>query len=203
VAHEWAVKLLALLGEYGFAGIAVGLMIEVIPSEIVLAYGGYLVSAGKLSFLSAMIAGIAGGTMAQLFLYWLGIYGGRPFFDRCGKYLLIQPRHLDAAQNWFERHGTIVIFTARFIPVVRHAISIPAGIARMPFIPFTVYTMAAMVPWTILFLFIGMELGVHWKEIGHVAKGYLKPIIAIALAVLLCYFFIKMSITGTLSKKRK
>ena len=80
MSSGWVVELLEFLGQYGFAGIAIGLMIEVIPSEIVLGYGGYLISAGKISFLMAFIAGIIGGTMAQLFLYWLGIYGGRPFF---------------------------------------------------------------------------------------------------------------------------
>lgn len=203
MSSGWVVELLEFLGQYGFAGIAIGLMIEVIPSEIVLGYGGYLISAGKISFLMAFIAGIIGGTMAQLFLYWLGIYGGRPFFDRYGKYLLIQPKHLDAAEKWFDRHGTIVIFTARFIPVIRHAISIPAGIAKMPFYQFTIYTMAAMIPWTILFLFIGMELGAHWEQIGAVAGAYLKPIIAIALYVLLGYFLLKYLIVKYVSKKRK
>lgn len=203
MSNGWAVELLEFLGQYGFAGIAVGLMIEVIPSEIVLGYGGYLVSAGKISFIAALIAGMIGGTMAQLFLYWLGIYGGRPFFDRYGKYLLIQPKHLDAAESWFDRHGTIVIFTARFIPVVRHAISIPAGIAKMPFYQFTVYTMAAMIPWTILFLFIGMELGAHWEQIGKVAGAYLKPIIVLASNALLAYFLIKHLIVKYVPKKRK
>lgn len=203
MSNGWAVELLEFLGQYGVAGIAIGLMIEVIPSEIVLGYGGYLVSAGKISFLSALIAGMFGGTMAQLFLYWLGIYGGRLFFDRYGKYLLIRPKHLDAAERWFHRHGTIVIFTARFIPVIRHAISIPAGIAKMPFYQFTVYTMAAMIPWTILFLFIGMELGAYWEQIGKVAGAYLKPIIIIALSGLLAYFLLKRFIVKYVSKKRK
>lgn len=190
--QQWIINLLHYLGEYGFFGIAAALMLEVIPSEIVLGYGGYLIVNGKISFLSALIAGVFGGTVAQLFLYWLGSWGGRPFFDRYGKYLLIHPKHLDAAENWFQRHGTIVIFSARFIPVVRHAISIPAGIAKMPFHQFTLYTTAAMVPWTILFLFIGIQLGNHWDQIGDVAGIYIKPIIIIALAFLLLYFTYKM-----------
>ena len=191
MVQEWVINLLERLGEYGFFGIAIGLMIEVIPSEIVLGYGGYLIASGKISFISAFIAGIFGGTMAQLFLYWLGIFGGRPFFDRYGKYLLIQPNHLDAAETWFQQHGTIVIFTARFIPIIRHAISIPAGIAKMPFHQFTLYTTAAMIPWTILFLFIGIQLGNHWSQIGEIAIVYIKPIIIIACAFLVVYFLMK------------
>lgn len=201
--RDWAIELLQLLGEYGFIGIALGLMIEVIPSEIVLGYGGFLIASGKLTFLAALIAGVFGGTMAQLFLYWLGMYGGRPFFDRFGKYLFIQSKHLNAAERWFANYGTIVIFTARFIPVIRHAISIPAGIARMPFYHFTVLTVAAMIPWTILFLLIGIELESHWEQIGDHAAAYLKPIIGTALAVLLLYFLFKKWSLKRLSKNQK
>lgn len=79
MSSGWVVELLEFLGQYGFAGIAIGLMIEVIPSEIVLGYGGYLISAGKISFLMAFIAGIIGGTMAQLFYIGLGYTGADLF----------------------------------------------------------------------------------------------------------------------------
>jgi membrane protein DedA with SNARE-associated domain len=180
-----------LLSQLGYAGIALGLMVEVIPSEIVLSYGGFLVSTGDIHFIGALLAGIAGGTLAQLFLYWLGALGGRPVLDKYGKYLLIQKKHLDASEKWFEKYGTGVIFTARFIPVIRHAISIPAGIARMPLSIFTVYTIAAMVPWTVLFLLLGMELGDHWRDIKEYAKPFILPIIVIALGSGAFYLFYK------------
>ena len=107
-----------------------GLMLEVIPSEIVLSYAGYLVSTGSITFWGAVAFGTIGGVIAQLFIYWIGRYGGRPVLERYGKYILIQKKHIDYAEAWFNRYGTGVIFTARFIPVVRHAISIPAGIAK-------------------------------------------------------------------------
>ncbi|MBT2710863.1 DedA family protein [Pseudomonas sp. ISL-84] len=166
-------------------------MVEVIPSEIVLSYGGFLVSAGDIHFAGALLAGIAGGTLAQLFLYWLGAYGGRPVLDKYGKYLLIKKSHLDASEKWFEKYGTGVIFTARFIPVVRHAISIPAGIAKMPLSVFTVYTIAAMVPWTVLFLLLGMELGDHWRDIKEYAKPFIIPIVIFAFSSGLLYFLYK------------
>ncbi|USK37555.1 DedA family protein [Cytobacillus firmus] len=178
-----------LLSQLGYVGIALGLMVEVIPSEIVLSYGGFLVSTGNIHFIGALLAGIAGGTLAQLFLYWLGAYGGRPVLDKYGKYLLIQKKHLDASEKWFEKYGTGVIFTARFIPVIRHAISIPAGIAKMPLSVFTVYTLAAMVPWTVLFLLLGMELGDHWRDIKEYAKPFILPIIVIALVSGAIYLF--------------
>ncbi|MFP3472089.1 VTT domain-containing protein, partial [Micrococcus sp. SIMBA_144] len=82
---------------------------------------------------------------------------------------------------WFDKHGTIVIFTARFIPIVRHAISIPAGISRMPISTFSLYTFAAMLPWTLLFMIIGMELGTHWEHIEVIGIRYIKPLSLIAL----------------------
>ncbi|WP_264738254.1 DedA family protein [Cytobacillus firmus] len=189
--EEIIASIFEILSQLGYAGIALGLMVEVIPSEIVLSYGGFLVSTGDIHFIGALLAGIAGGTFAQLFLYWLGAYGGRPALDKYGKYLLIQRKHLDASEKWFEKYGTGVIFTARFIPVIRHAISIPAGIAKMPLSVFTVYTIAAMVPWTVLFLLLGMELGDHWRDIKEYAKPFILPIIVIALGSGVIYFFYK------------
>ncbi|MBY0123775.1 DedA family protein [Bacillus sp. S/N-304-OC-R1] len=180
-----------LLSNLGYLGIALGLMVEVIPSEIVLAYGGYLVSIGKISFAGAVVAGTIGGVIAQWFLYWIGKYGGRPFLDKYGKYLLIKPSHIDVAQNWFSKYGSGVIFTARFIPVVRHAISIPAGIAKMSFSKFSFYTVLAIIPWSILFLYLGMKLGSKWDQINNVAKPYVTPAIIIAIILALIYFIIK------------
>ncbi|WP_034758687.1 DedA family protein [Rossellomorea vietnamensis] len=185
--HEWVLHILTFLTDLGYAGISLALMIEVIPSELVLSYAGFMVTAGKLTFIGAFISGVVGGTMAQLFLYWLGYYGGRPFFEKYGKYLFIHSKHILAAEKWFEKHGTIVIFTARFIPIVRHAISIPAGISRMPFSTFTLYTFAAMLPWTLLFMIIGMELGTHWKHIEVIGTRYIKPLSLIAVISTLFY----------------
>ncbi|WHY79654.1 DedA family protein [Neobacillus sp. WH10] len=180
-----------LLSGLGYLGITLGLMIEIIPSEIVLAYGGYLVSIGKISFIGAVVAGTIGGIIAQWFLYWLGKYGGRPILDKYGKYLLIKPHHMDLAQQWFSKYGSGVIFTARFIPFVRHAISIPAGIARMPFSKFSIYTIAAIIPWSILFLYLGMTLGTKWDQINQAAKPFVTPAIIIAIIFTLCYLVYK------------
>ncbi|PAD68355.1 DedA family protein, partial [Bacillus sp. 7586-K] len=120
--EEAILRLLEWVTDLGYFGIALGLMLEIIPSEIVLAYGGYMVLLGKIDFVGAVIAGVVGGTIAQLFLYWLGSYGGRPFLEKYGKFLFINKHHLDVSEQWFEKYGTGVIFGARFIPVVRHAI---------------------------------------------------------------------------------
>ncbi|MFV9833064.1 DedA family protein [Bacillus stercoris] len=184
-------EILTWLTNMGYAGIAIGLMIEIIPSEIVLAYGGYMVSEGTIGFIGAIIAGVIGGTIAQIFIYWIGRYGGRPFLDKYGKYLLIKKHHIDMSENWFQKYGAGVVFSARFIPVVRHAISIPAGIARMPFLKFVVLTVLAIIPWSILFVYLGIQLGSQWDDVENIAGTYTTPIMILAVIVIALYFVIK------------
>jgi membrane protein DedA with SNARE-associated domain len=179
--HEFIMAVLDWLSSLEYLGIALGLMLEVIPSEIVLGYGGYMISEGTIGFAGAVVAGTIGGTIAQLFLYWLGYFGGRPFLEKYGKYLLINHHHLELSEKWFKQYGSGVIFSARFIPVVRHAISIPAGIAGMSAIKFTLYTIAAMIPWTVFFLYLGIVLGENWSGIKDAAKPYIIPISILAL----------------------
>lgn len=186
--YEMISNIFELLSELGYFGILFGLMIEVIPSEIVLSYGGYLIGIGEIHFLGALLSGVIGGTFAQLFLYWVGAYGGRPFLEKYGKYIFILPKHLDASERWFQKYGTGVIFSARFIPVIRHAISIPAGIAKMPLSHFTLLTIGAMIPWTILFLLLGIELGEHWKMIEQYSRPFILPIIGFAITGMILYF---------------
>lgn len=183
--------LLELLTSFGYIGIALGLMVEIIPSEIVLAYGGYMVTKGIITFWGAVIAGIIGGTIAQWFLYWIGAYGGRPFLQKYGKYLFIREKHLDVSEKWFKEYGTGIVFTARFVPVVRHAISIPAGIAKMSFWKFTFLTILAMVPWSILFVYLGIQLKENWINIEEIATSYTIPFIVFAFVSVVLYFVFK------------
>ncbi|MGG0177236.1 DedA family protein [Gottfriedia acidiceleris] len=184
-------QILEFFASLGYLGVALGLMIEVIPSEIVLAYAGYLVAGGHINFVGALIAGVIGGTIAQLFLYWLGYFGGRPIIEKYGKYILINKHHLDLAEKWFSKYGVGVVFTARFIPVVRHAISIPAGLAKMPISKFTLYTVLAIIPWSILFIKIGEKLGKNWEAAKTVLAPYTPMLIIIAIALFVVYFLIK------------
>ena len=184
-------QLLQFFISLGYSGIALGLMIEIIPSEIVLSYAGYLVAKGEINFVGAVIAGTIGGTLAQIFLYWLGYYGGRPFVEKYGKYILINKKHLDVAEEWFNRYGAGVIFSARFIPFVRHAISIPAGLAKMSLQRFTVYTVLAIIPWSILFIYLGEKLGGNWRHIKEYASDYTHYIIIGAVLFIALYFGLK------------
>jgi membrane protein DedA with SNARE-associated domain len=194
---EFIFSVLEFLSDLGYFGIAIGLMIEVIPSEIVLGYGGYMISQGTLGYPGAIIAGTIGGTFAQLFLYWAGYYGGRPFLERYGKYVFIKKKQIDMSELWFKKYGGGVIFFARFIPVVRHAISIPAGISKMSASKFTIYTVAAIIPWTILFLYLGHMLGDNWSHIEEYAKQYTMPIIIGAVLLGVIYYLVKRTKKST------
>jgi membrane protein DedA with SNARE-associated domain len=194
---EFIFSVLEFLSELGYFGIALGLMIEIIPSEIVLGYGGYMISEGILGYPGAVIAGTIGGTLAQLFLYWAGYYGGRPFLEKYGKYVFVKKKQIDLSEQWFRKYGVGVIFFARFIPVVRHAISIPAGIAKMSATKFTLYTVAAVIPWTILFLYLGHALGENWSHIKEYAAQYTMPIIIGAVTLGVIYFLIKKTKKAT------
>lgn len=104
---------------------------------------------------------------------------------------MTKKHHIDMSENWFQKYGTGVVFSARFIPVVRHAISIPAGIAKMPFLKFVVLTVLAIIPWSILFVYLGIQLGSQWDDVESIAGTYTTPIMILAIAVIALYFVIK------------
>ncbi|WP_426272990.1 DedA family protein [Exiguobacterium sp. R-17] len=184
-------QILLSLADLGYFGIALGLMIEIIPSEIVLSYGGFMISQGTIGWPLAIVAAVIGGLLSQLFLYWFARYGGRPLILKYGKYVLISEHHLDLAERWFLKYGQGVIFGARFIPVVRHAISIPAGLAKMDQTKFSLYTVLAIIPWSILFLYLGETLGTNWRSIKEVAAPYTNGVLIAAVALIIVYFFYK------------
>ncbi|VWX33027.1 DedA family protein [Exiguobacterium oxidotolerans] len=182
---------LLYLADLGYFGIALGLMIEIIPSEIVLSYGGFMISQGTIGWPLAIVAAVIGGLFSQLFLYWFARYGGRPLILKYGKYVLITEHHLDLAERWFVKYGQGVIFGARFIPVVRHAISIPAGLAKMDQTKFSIYTILAIIPWSILFLYLGETLGTNWRSIKDVAAPYTNGILIAAVVMIILYVVLK------------
>lgn len=188
-------NLLQWIEGLGYFGIIIGLMLEVIPSEIVLGYAGYMVSdagGNQFTFIGAVIAGTIGAVIQQWILYGIGRYAGRPFFEKYGKIIKIGPKQLDKAENWFNKYGAGIVFTARFVPVMRQAISIPAGMARMSFGYFTFLSALASLPWSLLFVYLGSSLGDQWENIDEKAAPYVQPAILVALALLVAYILFKV-----------
>ncbi|TJY38507.1 DedA family protein [Cohnella pontilimi] len=190
--HDWLAQLLQWVESLGYFGVIIGLAIEVIPSEIVLGYGGYLVSKQDTwsSFIFMVICGSIGALLQQWLLYAIGRYGGRPFILKYGKFLHLKPKHVDIAEKWFEKHGPVIVFTARFVPVMRQVISIPAGMARMNLTTYTLLTLIASIPWSILFVWLGWTLGDKWQDIGKAAAPYTKFIIPAAIVLIVAYLLL-------------
>ncbi|SET07753.1 DedA family protein [Paenibacillus sp. NFR01] len=191
-------RILDVITGMGYWGILLGLAVEVIPSEIVLAYAGYLVYQGDINLVEAIVFGLIGCLIQQVILYAVGLYGGRAFVDRYGKYLHIKTKHVDMTERWFQKYGAGVVFTSRFIPVVRQAISIPAGIAKMNMGKFLLFSGLASIPWAILFVSLGKTLGENWENINEKAAPYTQPILLIALGLLVAYILVKV-----LTRKKK
>ncbi|WP_017728748.1 DedA family protein [Halalkalibacterium ligniniphilum] len=175
-----------------YFGITLALTFEFIPAELVLPLVGYWVYQGDMNLYLAILAGTIGGVTGPLTLYALGRYGGRPLANKYGKYFLVREKELDAADRFFEKYGAGVAFFARFMPVVRTAISIPCGIAKMNVYKFSIYTFLAMLPITSLYIYVGYLLGPNWEEAGHVVARYLEPIVIVLLVLLIIFIGYKI-----------
>lgn len=161
--------LIMLITEWGDWAVAIGMALESaclpVPSEIVLPMAGYLVAIGKLTFFEATLAAMIGGLAGSILAYWLGRVGGRPFILKYGRRLFINDRVLNRADSWVEKYGDHAAFWARLFPVVRTFISLPLGIAKMPFGRFVLYSVAGMLPWTIALIYAGQQLGENWASL--------------------------------------
>lgn len=153
----------------GYWGIAIGMAIESanvpLPSELILPFGGYLVSTGQLTFWGAVMAGTVGGTVGSIASYFLGLKGGRPLILRYGRYVGINSGRLAMADHWFARYGEATVFFTRLMPIIRTFISLPAGITGMNFKRFVIYTFLGSLPWSILLTYVGVKLGENWTLI--------------------------------------
>ena len=184
-----------LVSNYGYVGIFVLMLLGSacipVPSEIVMAFAGALASStfaeqvlgdpGKgLSLVGVIAVGVAASLVGSWLAYWIGYAGGRPLIDRWGRLVLLRPHEVDRAHDWFERHGQAAVFFSRMIPLVRAFISLPAGVARMDFARFTIYTTLGLLPWTIGLALAGRALGDRWNDV----ERFVGPV-SIALGVLL------------------
>ena len=184
-------EVIAGLGYWGiFWGMAVESANIPLPSEVILPFGGYLVSTGRLDFWGAAMAGTLGGTFGSVVSYWLGVCGGRPFLVRYGRYFGFSVKHLQTAEQWFDRYGEATVFFTRLMPVIRTFISLPAGIARMHFTKFVIYTFLGSLPWSLLLTYAGLKLGQNWKTIEswfHKADVFILG----GLAAVLFYYLMR------------
>lgn len=162
-----ATNILDKTGYTGAAGLMVlESMIAPVPSEAVMPFVGFQVAEGKWNLWLAIAATSLGSIIGSLLSYWMGLYGGKPLILKVGRYLLLNQRDLERTEQFFHRKaGLTTVFIARFVPVVRHFISIPAGMGRMPLLPFLAVTLAGATAWNGFLLWCGMKLRDHWPVV--------------------------------------
>lgn len=152
----------------GYLGVVVLMGIESacipLPSEIIMPFAGSLVPAGRFSLWGLATAGALGCNLGSTIAYAVGAYGGRPAVERWGRYVLLSPGDLAWSERFFGGYGGITVLIGRLLPVVRTFIALPAGMARMPMIPFQFYTFVGSWPWCFGLAYVGARLGSAWES---------------------------------------
>jgi len=165
-------------------------MIAPVPSEAVMPFVGFMVADGKWNLWTAIVVTSAGSVAGSAISYAMGYYGGRPFVLKVGRYLLLNPHDLEWTEDFFSRRkGTLTLFISRFIPVVRHLVSVPAGTGKMKLFPFLIATLVGATLWNSFLLVCGMYLRERWDLVLLYSHQVDIVIVAVLLAGLL--FFVK------------
>lgn len=202
---EWGTSLiLDWISTLGYPGIVLLMALESacmpVPSEIVMPFAGYLVfqaetdplyNGNVMSLVGVSLAGALGCTLGSVLAYVVGKHWGRPFILRYGKYFLIRKKHLDMADEWFEKYGDVATFVARLLPIIRTFISLPAGIARMDFKKFVFYSFVGSLPWTAMLAYVGYWLGPSWEDIVDWFHG-LDLLVVVGVAAFAVWYVYKL-----------
>jgi membrane protein DedA with SNARE-associated domain len=198
---QFAVSLISNIGYAGvFLLMAMESMVVPIPAELVMPFAGFLVTTGRFNLVWVFVASSLGSLAGSFISYYMGRLGGNRFIVRFGKLLLIDLDDLKKTEDWFERKGEKTILIGRLIPVVRHLISIPAGIGGMNRRTFAVYTFLGASFWNMFLAVLGYVLGQNWARIRH----YTEPV-SIAVVVLLMAglaYFVYHHVLRKINKKK-
>jgi membrane protein DedA with SNARE-associated domain len=156
-----------VINDTGLAGVfllmAAGSACIPIPSEAVMLFAGFNVSNGDQSLIGVTLAGLAGNMVGSWLTYAIGYYGRIDLLEK-NRLIHLSPSRLAWVDEWFKRHGDATVFFARLLPLVRAFISLPAGVAEMPFWRFTWLTALGSLPWVLVFALIGQAVGDRWEE---------------------------------------
>jgi membrane protein DedA with SNARE-associated domain len=186
--------IISLISSFGYSGIFFAMALESacipFPSEIIMPFSGFVVSKGELDLWGITLAGALGNLFGSVVAYVVGLKGGRPFLEKYGKYMLLSQKKLDLADNWFEKHGDRAVLISRLLPVIRTYISLPAGIARMEFGKFALYTFAGSLPWCFALGYLGVLLGPKWDSL-KIWFHILDAAIILSIVCTLIYVFMR------------
>lgn len=187
----WGTRIIDATGYAGvFLLMVAESMILPIPSEAVMPFAGFLVAEGSMSAVAAVGFATLGSLVGSLLSYALGRFGGRPLVSRFGKLFFLDERDLDRTDRFFRRRGALTIFIGRFIPVVRHLISIPAGLGKMRLLPFCLYTAVGAALWNGILVVCGVALRRNWETILSYSK-WLDIAVLVLLVGVVALFVIR------------
>lgn len=174
-----------VIAMFGYGGVFLWMTLESacipVPSEAIMPFAGKAIPTGQFNLHALAFVGAAANLFGSVIAYAVGAWGGRPFVEKYGKFVLIRAHDMDIADRWFARHGEATVFWARMLPVVRTFISLPAGISRMNFGKFCLFTFVGAVPWCYLLAWAGLKLGENWTRVSV----YLHKADALILALLI------------------
>jgi membrane protein DedA with SNARE-associated domain len=181
------------IGSAGAAAVFVLMTLESacipIPSEAIMLFAGFSVAKGELTLFEIVAAGVAGNLVGSSLAYAVGYYGRLDLLEK-NRLIHISPKHLKWADDWFARYGTITVFFSRMLPIVRTFISLPAGVARMPFWRFLTYTLLGSIPWVLALAIVGEKVGDNWEDWRH-KLGYLDYLVLVAIVVGIVYLIVR------------
>jgi membrane protein DedA with SNARE-associated domain len=206
--HEITEAVTGAIGNYGLYAVFFLMLVDAVfpaASELVMVYAGAL-AAGAFpdhsvtlfgetiestgwAYVAMAMAGTIGYTIGSVLGWAIGLYGGRPYLERHGRWLHVTPEKLDKAEAWFDRYGDVTVLVSRMVPVVRSFVSIPAGIAEMPLGRFTVLTFLGTIPWCFGLAGIGLALGSGWEKFHESFRYADYAIVAFVAAGIVYVFF--------------
>ncbi|MCX6785274.1 MAG: DedA family protein [Candidatus Komeilibacteria bacterium] len=160
------------------------------PSEAIMPFAGFLIANGQFTFFGVILFSTLGSLIGSLISYYIGQFGGRPFVEKFGKYFLLNREDLAKTEKYFNQRGEITIFISRFIPVIRHLISLPAGLAKMNLFKFCLYTILGAGLWNTFLAVVGFYLKQNWEQIIKYSEA-LDLLVLAAIIIGIAWFFKK------------
>jgi membrane protein DedA with SNARE-associated domain len=202
VLESFAQFVQGIVSDLGYPGLFLLITLEStlvpIPSELVMPFAGSLAASGEFSLPVILVINSTAALFGSGLCYWLGAAGGKPLLLRYGKYIFVRAKDIERTEKFFARHGKATVLIGRFLPVVRHIISIPAGIARMPLVPFFTQTFIGATIWGSVLIFIGYELRGNWETVGKQLKH-----IDLIVGVLIVLALVALAIRFVLRRRRE
>ena len=187
---------LIIMEKFGYLGIIFAMFAEnvfpPIPSELIMPAAGFAVARGDLNLILVILAGTLGSVLGALPLYYLGRLLNEDrlmvFTEKYGKYVFVKPSDISSSSVWFDKHGSKAVFFGRMVPGIRSFISIPAGMSKMPMLPFLVFTALGSSIWTSLLTIAGYYFGENYEIIETMLAPYSKGFLLLAVVIIIGWF---------------